>query len=346
MTQMKTAIISGCGRMGLNHAKALAKNNIKITHICDAKKSAIESFLSHLESIKYPCKPKYLHSINELNKGENIDIAVISTTTDGRYKEAMAALDARIPNILLEKPVSRSLHECSMLEKIASERKLRIAVNHPMRYLQIYQIIKRLLTTSDLGELSTMSVNAGNFGLAMNACHYFEAFRYISNESVVCISADFDEKKVKNPRGEQFSDVSGSICAKTSSGKRLFVNACMKSGHGLHVTYLTKNARVTVDELSGELLITKRVASEMNMPTTRYALASASTHQQIEPFELINSTSRVVIDLLNDGDYPTIQNGKHAIKSLICAYHSDKAGGKFINMNDISDWDETIYPWA
>ena len=227
---MKTAIISGCGRMGLNHAKALASNNIEIAYICDSNEKARDLFSSNLKSIGTSHNPDKLRSISNLNCLKKPDIAIIATTTDGRFKEAKAALDAGIPKILLEKPVSRSLYECSTLEKIANEKRINIAVNHQMRYLDQYQIIKTLATASNLGEFSTMSVNAGNFGLAMNACHYFEAFRYICNEKIEYISSDFDNEEVKNPRGEQFSDASGCICAKTKTGKRLFINASANSG--------------------------------------------------------------------------------------------------------------------
>ena len=343
---MKTAIISGCGRMGLSHARALAANNIRIEYICDPKEEALNAFAAKLKEIDDTNEPYKLRSISELPDKHNIDISIISTTTDGRFHEATAALNANIPNLLLEKPVSKSLDDCSILEQTAKLKQIKIAVNHQMRYLEQYQSIKKLLTHSQLGHLSTMTVNAGNFGLAMNACHYFEAFRYLCDESISMVSADFDEEKVRNPRGDQFSDVSGFVCAKTKSGKRLFINSCVNSGHGLHITYLTNIARITLDELTGELLVSRRNDDQKDQPTTKYALESISEKRLISPFELVKSTSCVINDLINNRDYPTIQDGKQAIKALIGAYHSNNEHGRTIAIDNISDYDKTVYPWA
>ena len=83
-----------------------------------------------------------------------------------------------------------------------------------------------------------MHVSAGNFGMAMNSIHYFEAFRFLADEAPLSVSAWFDDELLSNPRGPQFQDVSGCVRVTTSSGHRLYIDASADQGHGMQVTYM------------------------------------------------------------------------------------------------------------
>ena len=91
-----------------------------------------------------------------------------------------------------------------------------------MHFLPQYKNPKSLLNSPDYGGLRSMHVAAGNFGLAMNGTHYLEAFRFLTEEAPVEVSARFDEDLLPNPRGPQFQDVSGCIHAKLLQGKDLY----------------------------------------------------------------------------------------------------------------------------
>ena len=83
-----------------------------------------------------------------------------------------------------------------------------------------------LTETAEFGGLRSMVVTASNFGLAMNGCHYFEAFRYLTNEEVAEISCWFDPNNVPNPRGPQYVDRSGQLRGITACRVRTRDGTC------------------------------------------------------------------------------------------------------------------------
>lgn len=90
----------------------------------------------------------------------------------------------------------------------------KLAVNHQMRFMEQYTNIKGLIDAAEFGGLRSMVVTAGNFGLAMNGSHYFEAFRYLTGESIAQISAWFDPSNVPNPAAPNMSTARASCVAR------------------------------------------------------------------------------------------------------------------------------------
>ena len=191
-----------------------------------------------------------------------------------------------------------------------------------------------------------MHVTAGNFGLAMNGTHYIEAFRFITDEEPIEVSAWFDNTFLSNPRGENFKDVSGSIRVLTRSGKRLYIDASADQGHGVQVTYMSRNGRITIDELKGSMSTVVRESEHQDAPTSRYGMPANYQQEQIKAIELVDSTKEVLDALLKSQNYPTLDNAAIAVKALVAAYQSHRMGGKTIKLKDISDHDSEVFAWA
>ena len=258
----------------------------------------------------------------------------------------MEAIDSGVGLLLVEKPLSTSLLNCHLLVKACESTGARIAVNHQMRFLPQYQIPKDLLASAAYGGFISMHVAAGNFGMAMNGTHYFEAFRFLADEAPVEVSAWFDAAVLPNPRGPQFQDVSGCIRVTTASGRRLYIDASADHGHGVQVTYLSRNGRITVDELTGAMTTVVRSAEHREAPTSRYGMPVEIQQHQIPPVELVDSTKAVLQALLAGEGYPTLADATLAVKTLVAAYHSHRQGGVAVRLADIADDDPEVFPWA
>ena len=191
-----------------------------------------------------------------------------------------------------------------------------------------------------------MHVAAGNFGLAMNGTHYFEAFRFIADEVPEEVSATFDKELLTNPRGPQFQDVSGCIRVTTASGKRLYIDASADQGHGVQVTYMGRNGRITVDELTGTMTTVVRQPEHREAPTSRYGMPVDIEEHRIQPVELVESTKAVLEALLKNEAYPTLQDATLAVKTLVAAYHSHRKGGISVKLAEIPDDDPEVFAWA
>ena len=108
-------------------------------------------------------------------------------------------------------------------------------MNHQMEYMPVYKDTK-IINSKNLGGLVSMSVNGGNFGMAMNGSHYIYAFLMLAKDKIKEIFCKFENKILKNPRGKKFQDNSGILFAKTFKNKFLTINTLSNQHHGMSVT--------------------------------------------------------------------------------------------------------------
>jgi predicted dehydrogenase len=329
--------------MGQNHAKALEGLGVPLSGLADPVEEAISQILKCLSD------PKGTNCYNDLVDtlhAENPGLLVISTTADGHAAQALYAIEAGVKLVLLEKPLATSLAKCAALREASLSMGSRIAVNHQMRFMPQYTIPNKMLQSDSFGGFCSMHVVAGNFGMAMNATHYFEAFRLIANEPPERVSAWFDSESLPNPRGPQFKDVSGCIRVSTASGHRLYLDASADQGHGVQVTYMARNGRITIDELTGSMNTVVRRPEHRDAPTTRYGMPVVIEQQQIPACELVESTKAVMQALISGENYPTLADATLAVKTLVAAYHSHRQGGIEVPLASIADDDPEVFPWA
>lgn len=340
---LNSAVLIGCGRMGKCHSAVLKKLGITLVGAADVNESsAIE--LTNSWSLHKP--PESFLDSEQLLLKHKPDLALIATTACSHSRTAHLAITAGVKHILIEKPLATSLSECKKLINASQNYGTRIAVNHQMRYLPQYTIPKTLLLSKEFQEFTSMHVSAGNFGLAMNGTHYFEAFRFLADEAPTKVSAWFDTEQLTNPRGRQFQDVSGCIRVTTASGKRLYIDASANQGHGVQVTYMGRNGRITIDELAGTMTTVLRKPDHCEAPTSRYGMPVVIEEQKIKPVELVDSTKAVLEALIKGENHPTLQDATLAVKTLVAAYHSHRNGGISVKLADIPDDDPEVFPWA
>lgn len=329
--------------MGQRHAQALEGLAIPLVAVADPVAAACDQVV---QAWAGPVPPAPWASLAELLASQVPELLVIATTADGHAAQALQAIEAGVRWILLEKPVATSLAQCVALQQACERTGARIAVNHQMRFLPQYCIPRDLLGSAAFGGFRSMHVAAGNFGMAMNATHYFEAFRFLAGEAPAQVSAWFDSESLPNPRGPQFQDVSGCIRVTTASGHRLYIDASADQGHGVQVTYMARNGRITVDELTGAMTTVVREAEHRDAPTSRYGMPVQIEQQQIPAVELVESTKAVLQALIAGETYPTLADATLAVKTLVAAYHSHRQGGTTIPLASVADDDPEVFPWA
>jgi predicted dehydrogenase len=338
---MKVFII-GFGRMGYTHylvvSKVLPNAEIEVfdaqTRPRDYAREIVINDVKALEA-----------SLNEYKP----DLVIISTTSTARFSYLQMCFHANIKYVLCEKPVCVSLREAELLEVAVKEfPEVNLAINHQMRFMEQYTIIKEKIKFQEFGPLGSISVQAGNFGAAMNGTHYFEMFRFISDCDIHKVWAWLRPQTDINPRGAQFQDVSGSVRLENKKGQRFYMDISEDQGHGIFVTYTCKYAQIHVDELLGRVYVSKRKNKEdMNLPTTRYGLPSEVNSLTIEPADALIPTERILKSLLSGKNFPTLYDGIMAVKTLVAAYASSDLSGKEILLDNIPcGYKEKVFAWA
>jgi predicted dehydrogenase len=326
---MKACVI-GVGRMGRRHIAAARGAGFELAGIFDMSPEAIATTLAECDvpkSIVFSDAKQMLQAVRP-------DAAVISTTAPSHCELVCTAAEAGVLNILCEKPMASSLQECDRMIAACSAAGARLAVNHQMRFMAQYTDIKVLAGTPEFGGLRSMVVTAGNFGLAMNGSHYFEAFRYLTNESVKEISCWFDPNNVPNPRGPQYVDRSGQLRGISASGARLMMELGADLGHGVQVVYGCRNGQILVDELAGVVRGIHRLPEYRDLPTTRYGMPATEFNRRIAQAEVMKPTEDLWRAMLAGGSYPDGENGRHSVAVLVAAYLSGEEGGRQVVLDD------------
>ena len=239
-----------------------------------------------------------------------------------------------------------SLAECDRMIDMCARHGSKLAVNHQMRFMEQYREPKRIVQSEEFGGLSSITVIAGNFGVAMNGTHYFEMFRYLSEETPVEVTAWFSPGKVPNPRGDQFEDRAGAVRLVSTRGKRFYMEVGADQGHGVQVIYAGPYGQLTVDELAGKMRLIIREDQYRDLPTTRYGMPSWEKNYRITPADVIAPSRSVLDALIRNDDYPSGEDGRLAVSVLVAAYVSHEDGHRPVSINDDVLPTTLVFPWA
>lgn len=324
---MKAALI-GLGRMGMRQATVLQQCKVQISAISDLNQSACDA-----AGNEYGVPSEFrFTSPEELITRVKPEILVVATTAPSHHHLVIKAAGNGAKMILCEKPMATNLRDCEAMISACKAAGVRLAVNHQMRFMDQYTIPKSMAESEEFGGLGSIIVSAGNFGMAMNGTHYFEMFRYLTNEDPVLVSAWFSTEEVPNPRGPQFTDKAGTVRLETASGKRFYMDCSSDQGHGMHVTYNCRNGRIEIDELAGRMSYVMRQAEHRHQPTTRYGMPYDTGSKTITPADAVAPTRAVLESLLNGQNYPTGDDGLLAMRLLVAAHLSNERGGVTIDL--------------
>lgn len=338
---LRVAVI-GLGSMGMRHIQAVKNLGMILCGVADTAQQALEAAQSSHGVAASAC----FTEAHEMLRTVRPQALVIATTAPTHAQFVLAAAGIGVRHILCEKPMATSLADADAMIDACKRARANLAVNHQMRFMPQYTRVKALIGGPELGPLSSVLVAGSNFGLAMNASHYFEMFRYISDTSVSGVQAWFEDGHMTNPRGAQFEDRSGRLLARSQAGLSLYIDFSCASGWGLQVVYICRHGQIVVDELNGDMRVAARQVDFRNLPTTRYGMPADVYQSIIEPADTVVPTMAVWSALLNGLPFPDSLAGRHALSCLVAAHASHDAGGREVRLDDPALPRDRKFMWA
>jgi predicted dehydrogenase len=338
---MRVGVV-GVGRMGRRHIQAAQRLGLEIAGICDSS----ESSLDLAEREQGVDGKKRFRDVSAMLEGARPDCVIIATTAPTHCDYACQAAEAGVGYVLCEKPMAISLRQSDRMIEVCRQRGTALAVNHQMRFMEQYTVPKAIIDSEAFGGLRSATVIAGNIGLSMNALHYFEMFRFMTDERPRFVTAWFTKESVPNPRGRQFEDRAGSVRVVTGSGRRLYLECGGDQGHGVQAIYGGPRGQVNVDELYGVMSAALREEQYRDMPTTRYGMPAVRSAQAIAPADVIAPSAAVLRALLDNSNYPTGDDGRLALSVLVAAYVSEERGNMAVDLERDEFERGREFPWA
>lgn len=336
---MKVAVFGG-GRMGTRHLQIVRDLGWDIVGILDRDPGTLAKCA---EKFDVPESRRY-QDAGRLLKEAKPECVIVAVTAPGHEPLACLAAEAGAECILCEKPMAISLAACDRMIATCRRHGVRLAVNHQMRFMEQYRRARELIESEAFAPWASITVVGGNIGLAMNGTHYFELLRWLSGEASVGVAAWLTSAGGPNPRGPDFHDVAGSVRVSTSSGRRLYLEIGADQGHGIRTIYSGRNGMLVADELSGRIEFSVRAAEFRELPTSRYGLTSRDTVIPVTPADSVAPTRCVLEALIAGRDYPTGEEGRTAVATLVAAHLSNESGHRPVELDDLPREREFPYP--
>jgi len=196
----------GCGRVA-NHYKNLMNsknlNKYNVVSVCDVNLEKAKKFANNFSE-------KFFDNVEEMISHKNIDLAIICSPSGMHYFHASTLINKGI-NILVEKPLTLTIHQSEKLDSMAKEKKVLLNVAFQNRFNPSIQILKKTFLEGRFGKIVTSTIRlrwcryqeyyndewhgkwASDGGVInQQAIHHIDAFNWIVGpvEKVCSISAN------------------------------------------------------------------------------------------------------------------------------------------------------------
>ena len=137
---MKCAIV-GCGRIALNHIKAVRANGFELAALCDTAPGKAEGLLERAEW-DGPVPRIYADHREMLAAEPGLDIAAVATESGEHARIALDCIDAG-DNAIVEKPVAMSMADADEIVRRAEERGVKVSACHQNRFNVAVRHVRR-----------------------------------------------------------------------------------------------------------------------------------------------------------------------------------------------------------
>lgn len=336
------AVVIGVGRMGRHHIQVVKDLGLELVGICDQNPES----LILAEQERDVATALHFNNAEMMLKKTQPECVVVATTATTHAQYTVMAAQAGAKYILCEKPMAVSLAQCDQMLDVCASSGTQLAINHQMRFMAQYQAAKAWANSEAFGGLKSVTIIAGNMGMAMNAIHYFEMFRYLTDEAPVEATAWFSDEKLPNPRGPQFEDRAGSVRLTTASGKRFYLEMGADQGHGIKIVLGGTYGQIVLDEVPGMMSFVVRKEEHRQDPLTRYGMPWIETVEKYPTGDAMAPTLRVLDALINDQNPPSGEDGRLAVAALVAAYLSNEAGHRAVSLDDPALPLDREFSWA
>jgi len=143
----------GCGRVANHYKNLMNSNNLeetKVVGVCDTDLEKAKKFSNKFSE-------NFFDNIDEMLNYKNIDLAIICTPSGMHYSHASILINKGI-NVLVEKPLTLTVHQSEKLEIMAKEKKVLLNVAFQNRFNPAIQILKKTFLKERFGKIVTSSI--------------------------------------------------------------------------------------------------------------------------------------------------------------------------------------------
>lgn len=152
---MKYALI-GCGRIAVNHIKAVVENDIDMVAACDIKLEKIDQLI---EKTNYNKDfKKYTDYKKMIDENPDLDFVSIATESGIHAEIALYCIEKGI-NVIIEKPMAMSMEDANKIINLSKEKNVKVSVCHQNRFNIAVHKTRQAMDEGRFGRLSHGSIH-------------------------------------------------------------------------------------------------------------------------------------------------------------------------------------------
>lgn len=149
---MKYALI-GCGRIAVNHVKAVVANDLEFVAMCDIDSSKFDIMLDKADCGNFPETKRYNDYQVMLDENPDIELVAIATESGSHAKIALDCID-KGKNLIIEKPIAMSIADADEIIDRAKEKNVKVSACHQNRFNVAIQKTREALEQGRFGKMS------------------------------------------------------------------------------------------------------------------------------------------------------------------------------------------------
>lgn len=153
---MRYALI-GCGRIAVNHIKAVKENSLQLIAVCDTQSFKMEALLKKYDMNNDTTIRRYT-DYKEMIRENKLDLIAIATESGVHAEIALYCIEQGI-NCIIEKPIAMSIQDADEIIRCAREKGVKVSACHQNRFNKAVQELRNALEAGRFGKLSHGSIH-------------------------------------------------------------------------------------------------------------------------------------------------------------------------------------------
>ncbi|MBQ4861995.1 Gfo/Idh/MocA family oxidoreductase [Pseudoalteromonas sp. MMG013] len=243
-------LIVGCGGIGARHLQGVLKSSLPLSiDVVDIDKESLTNASKLAGEVTLGNAQTQVHYKTVLPEGQDYSVAIVATTSHVRLHVMRELLNSNhVTSLILEKFLFSFKNEYQQAKNLLKQHSVKAYVNCPRRMNPNYQALKKELKKHSNWQFS---VEGNEWGLACNAVHFLDIYRYLTEEQqpLVLEGKGLEPYIFESKRGG-YKEVFGRI---TSSSKELSILCGHSEKMSLQVKLTSEHQEVLIDELAGTI---------------------------------------------------------------------------------------------
>ena len=154
---MNYALI-GCGRIAVNHIKAVLNNHLELVAVCDILPEKMEALLTRYDLQNDASIARYTDYKKLLAEHPELQLISIATESGIHAEIALACIDAGV-NVIIEKPMAMNMTDADEIIRRSEAKHVKVAACHQNRFNVAVQELRHALEAGRFGRLSHGSIH-------------------------------------------------------------------------------------------------------------------------------------------------------------------------------------------